>query len=48
MVVPTTSPVRKTPSASLEIETRLFGPQSIPVGETLAELALQASNQGRF
>lgn len=33
---------------ALEIETRLFGPQSAPVGETLMELALQVSNQGRF
>jgi CHAT domain-containing protein/tetratricopeptide (TPR) repeat protein len=33
---------------ALEIETRLFGSQSIPVGETLAELGLQVSNQGRF
>jgi CHAT domain-containing protein len=32
----------------LEIETRLFGPKGIAVGETLAELALQVSNQGRF
>jgi CHAT domain-containing protein len=34
--------------SALEIETRLFGPDSNPVGETLAELALQVSNQGRF
>jgi CHAT domain-containing protein len=34
--------------SALEIETRLFGPDSEPVGETLAELALQVSNQGRF
>ena len=33
---------------ALAIETRLFGPDSTPVGETLAELALQVSNQGRF
>src|SRR6185312_2508362 len=33
---------------ALEIENRVFGPQSVPVGETLAELALQVSNQGRF
>jgi len=33
---------------ALEIETRLFGPQSVPVGEALAELALQVSNQSRF
>jgi CHAT domain-containing protein len=33
---------------ALEIETRLFGPDSVVVGETLAELALQVSNQGRF
>ncbi len=32
----------------LEIETRLFGANGIAVGETLAELALQVSNQGRF
>ncbi len=34
--------------SALEMETRLFGPDSNPVGETLAELALQVSNQGRF
>lgn len=34
--------------SALAIETRLFGPDSTPVGETLAELALQVSNQGRF
>ena len=33
---------------ALDIETRLFGPDSVAVGETLAELALQVSNQGRF
>jgi tetratricopeptide (TPR) repeat protein len=33
---------------ALEIETRLFGPDSAAVGTTLAELALQVSNQGRF
>jgi CHAT domain-containing protein len=33
---------------ALDIETRLFGADSAPVGETLAELALQVSNQGRF
>jgi CHAT domain-containing protein len=33
---------------ALEIETRAFGPTSQAVGETLAELALQVSNQGRF
>ena len=33
---------------ALEIETRLFGADSVVVGETLAELALQVSNQGRF
>ncbi len=34
--------------SALDIETRLFGPDSIPVGLALAELALQVSNQGRF
>ncbi|MGQ0741552.1 MAG: CHAT domain-containing protein [Alphaproteobacteria bacterium] len=33
---------------ALEIELRLFGDRSVIVGETLAELALQVSNQGRF
>ncbi|HEY5237389.1 MAG TPA: CHAT domain-containing tetratricopeptide repeat protein, partial [Rhizomicrobium sp.] len=33
---------------ALEINERLFGPDAMPVGETLAELALQVSNQGRF
>ncbi len=33
---------------ALEVETRLFGADSNPVGQTLAELALQVSNQGRF
>ena len=33
---------------ALEIETRLFGASAAAVGETLAELALQVSNQGRF
>ena len=33
---------------ALEIESRLFGADSVVVGETLAELALQVSNQGRF
>ena len=33
---------------SLEIEERLFGGNSVAVGETLEELALQVSNQGRF
>ncbi len=33
---------------ALAIETRLFGPDAIAVGETLAELALQVSNQQRF
>jgi CHAT domain-containing protein len=33
---------------SLEIESNLFGPESLAVGETLVELALQVSNQGRF
>lgn len=34
--------------SALDIETRLFGANSTVVGETLAELALQVSNQGRF
>ncbi len=33
---------------ALDIETGLFGANSLAVGETLAELALQVSNQGRF
>lgn len=33
---------------ALTIETRLFGPDAAPVGETLMEIALQVSNQGRF
>jgi len=33
---------------ALDIETKLFGADSLAVGETLAELALQVSNQGRF
>ena len=33
---------------ALNIETRLFGVNSVTVGETTAELALQVSNQGRF
>lgn len=33
---------------ALLIETRLFGPNAFVVGDTLAELALQVSNQGRF
>jgi CHAT domain-containing protein/tetratricopeptide (TPR) repeat protein len=33
---------------ALEIETRIFGPGGITVGETLAELGLQVSNQRRF
>ncbi|HWA29959.1 MAG TPA: CHAT domain-containing tetratricopeptide repeat protein [Rhizomicrobium sp.] len=33
---------------ALAIEQRLFGPNSIIVGQTLTELALQVSNQGRF
>lgn len=33
---------------ALDIETRLFGADSLAAGETLAELALQVSNQGRF
>lgn len=33
---------------ALEIETRVFGADSVAVGETVAELALQVSNQGRF
>ena len=34
--------------SALDVETKLFGPDSIAVGETLIELALQVSNQGRF
>ncbi|HUE65826.1 MAG TPA: CHAT domain-containing tetratricopeptide repeat protein [Rhizomicrobium sp.] len=33
---------------ALDIETRLFGPDSAAVGATLLELALQVSNQERF
>ena len=33
---------------ALDIETRLFGPDSAAVGATLMELALQVSNQRRF
>ena len=33
---------------ALEIETRLFGDKGAAVGETVMELALQVSNQGRF
>jgi CHAT domain-containing protein len=33
---------------ALDAETRLFGPDSLAVGDTLCELALQVSNQGRF
>ncbi len=33
---------------ALAVETRLFGEKSVIVGQTLAELALQVSNQGRF
>jgi len=33
---------------ALEIETRVFGQDSLAVGETVMELALQVSNQGRF
>jgi CHAT domain-containing protein len=33
---------------ALLIETRLFGANAFVVGETLSELALQVSNQGRF
>jgi CHAT domain-containing protein len=33
---------------ALAIEQRLFGDNSLAVGETLAELGLQVSNQGRF
>ena len=33
---------------ALAVETRLFGADSLAAGETLAELALQVSNQGRF
>ena len=34
--------------STLDIETKLLGPNSIAVGQTLIELALQVSNQGRF
>ena len=34
--------------SALDIDTRLFGPDSAPVGLALMELALQVSNQGRF
>lgn len=33
---------------ALGLEQKLFGPDSIVVGQTLTELALQVSNQGRF
>ena len=33
---------------ALEINTRLFGPESVPVGLALMELGVQVSNQGRF
>ncbi|HEY4125990.1 MAG TPA: CHAT domain-containing protein [Rhizomicrobium sp.] len=33
---------------ALSIEERLFGARSVVVGQTIAELALQVSNQGRF
>ena len=32
----------------LDIQTRMFGSNNITVGQTLMELALQVSNQGRF
>ncbi|HJW40872.1 MAG TPA: CHAT domain-containing protein, partial [Rhizomicrobium sp.] len=32
----------------LELQTQAYGANSLAVGETLAELALQVSNQGRF
>jgi CHAT domain-containing protein len=32
----------------LALQTRMYGTDSAPVGDTLAELALQVSNQGRF
>jgi CHAT domain-containing protein len=32
----------------LEINSRLFGAESLPVGQGLMELAVQVSNQGRF
>jgi CHAT domain-containing protein len=34
--------------SALTVEQQLFGPNSIVVGQTLTELALQVSNQGRF
>jgi len=33
---------------ALAVEQKLFGPNSIVVGQSLTELALQVSNQGRF
>jgi len=33
---------------ALTVEQHLFGPNSLVVGQTLTELALQVSNQGRF
>jgi CHAT domain-containing protein len=33
---------------ALEINTKLFGPEAMPVGQALMELAVQVSNQGRF
>ena len=33
---------------ALDVETKVFGPDSAAVGQTLLELALQVSNQGRF
>ena len=42
-------PARKMPTVkTLEIETRVFGANTLPVAQTVAELALQVSNQGRF
>lgn len=34
--------------AILEASTEMFGADSMPVGQTLAELGMQVSNQGRF
>jgi len=33
---------------ALDIDTKLFGPDAMPVGQALMELAVQVSNQGRF
>jgi CHAT domain-containing protein len=33
---------------ALDVQTKVFGPDSVAVGQALIELALQVSNQGRF